>query len=200
MVSEAAGRSYDMPAQIGGVRVVHDGWARFLVVEVIQSDGTRISREVEDHGRAVAVLPYDPVRKVATLVSQLRAPLLYAGGPDSIIEAPAGLLEDEAAEDGAKREVGEETGLVLEHLDPVASAWSMPGLSTERMDLFLASYSEANRVGAGGGIAAESEAVTVHEIPLAELAAMVTRGALADMKTLVLLFALQVRRPDLFAR
>jgi hypothetical protein len=40
--------------------------------------------------------------------------------------------------------------------------------------------------------------VTVHEVPLAELAAMVGRGALADMKTLVLLFALQLRRPELF--
>ncbi|MCJ2012927.1 NUDIX domain-containing protein [Methylobacterium sp. J-076] len=188
-----------MPAQIGGVRVVHDGWARFLVAEVIQPDGTRISREVEDHGRAVAVLPYDPERRVATLVSQLRAPLLYAGGPDSIIEIPAGLLEDEAPEEGARREVTEETGLRLGPLDLVASAWSMPGLSTERMDLFLATYAAADRLGAGGGLANEGEAVTVHEIPLAELAAMVTRGALADMKTLVLLFALQIRRPDLFA-
>lgn len=187
-----------MPAQIGGVRVVHDGWARFLVAEVIQGDGTRISREVEDHGRAVAVLPYDPDRKVATLVSQLRAPLLYAGGPESIVEAPAGLLEDEIPEDGARREAGEETGLHLGALEPVVSAWSMPGLSTERMDLFLASYTAADRKGSGGGLAGESETVTVHEIPLAELAAMVTRGALADMKTLVLLFALQMRRPDLF--
>lgn len=187
-----------MAAQIGGLRVVHDGWARFLVAEVIHSDGTRISREVEDHGRATAVLPYDPDRKVAMLVSQLRAPLLYAGGPESILEAPAGLLEDEASEDGARREVSEETGIKLGALDLVASAWSMPGISTERMDLFLGAYSAGDRIGEGGGLADESEAVTVHEIPLSELAAMVTRGALSDMKTLVLLFALQIRRPDLF--
>lgn len=188
-----------MAARIGGVRIVHDGWARFLVAEVIQSNGTRISREVEDHGRAVCVLPYDPARRVATLVSQLRAPLLYAGGPPGIMEAPAGLLEDEPPEEGARREAEEETGLRLARLDGVASAWSMPGLSTERMDLFLAKYGEADRIGQGGGLAGEGEAVTVHEIPLAELAAMVGRGAVADMKTLVLLFALQLRRPDLFA-
>ncbi len=187
-----------MPAQIGGVRVVHDGWARFLVAEVIQSHGTRISREVEDHGRAVSVLPYDPERRVATLVSQLRAPLLCAGGPESIMESPAGLLEDEAPDEGARREAKEETGLRLGALDLVTSAWSMPGISTERIDLFLASYSEVDRIGPGGGLASESESVTVHEIPLVELAAMVTRGALSDMKTLVLLFALQIRRPDLF--
>lgn len=187
-----------MAARIGGVRIAHEGWARYLVAEVIQADGTRISREVEDHGRAVCVLPYDPERRVATLVSQLRAPLLFAGGPPSIMEAPAGLLEDEPPEEGARREASEETGLRLNDLELIASAWTMPGISTERMDLFLAAYADADRIGTGGGLAGEGEAVTVHEIPLAELAAMVTRGALADLKTLVLLFALQLRRPDLF--
>jgi nudix-type nucleoside diphosphatase (YffH/AdpP family) len=187
-----------MAARIGGVRVAHEGWARFLIVEVIQEDGTRISREVEDHGRAVCVLPYDPARRVATLVSQLRAPLLYAGGPPSILEAPAGLLEDEPPEDGARREVSEETGLQLGTMEPVASAWSMPGISTERMDLFLAPYAEDERVGTGGGLPDEGEAVTVHEIPLAELLPMVERGTITDMKTLVLVYALRLRRPELF--
>lgn len=189
-----------MAARIGGVRIAHEGWARFLVAEVIQADGTRISREVEDHGRAVAVLPYDPKRRMATLVSQLRAPLLYAGGPPDILEIPAGLLEDEPAEEGARREASEETGLKLGLLEAVASAWTMPGISTERMDLFLAAYGEADRIGAGGGLAGEGESVSVHEIPLSELAAMVERGALADMKTLVCVFALQLRRPELFAK
>jgi nudix-type nucleoside diphosphatase (YffH/AdpP family) len=180
------------------VRVAHEGWGRYLIAEVIHEDGTRISREVEDHGRAVGVLPYDPERRVATLVSQLRAPLLFAGGPPTILEVPAGLLEDEPPEEGARREASEETGLRLERLEPVVSAWSMPGISTERMDLFLAPYTQADRIGDGGGLASESEAVTVHEIPLAELAAMVDRGAISDMKTLVLLFALQLRRPELF--
>jgi hypothetical protein len=40
--------------------------------------------------------------------------------------------------------------------------------------------------------------VAVHEIPLPELAAMGRRGTITDMKSLTLLFALQLRRPDLF--
>ncbi|GAB6972233.1 NUDIX domain-containing protein [Methylobacterium phyllosphaerae] len=172
-----------MAPRIGGVRLVHDGWARYLVAEVMQEDGTRLTREMEDHGRAVAVLPYDPERRVATLVSQFRAPVLYSGGPPSHIEVPAGLLDEGASEDEARREALEETGLRLGALDFVASAWSMPGISTERMDLFLA---------------AEGEAVAVHEIPLPELAAMGRRGTITDMKSLTLLFALQLRRPDLF--
>ena len=42
-----------MAPRIGGVRLVHEGWARYLVAEVMQDDGTRITREMEDHGRAV---------------------------------------------------------------------------------------------------------------------------------------------------
>lgn len=186
-----------MAPRIGGVRLVHDGWARYLVAEVMQEDGTRLTREMEDHGRAVAVLPYDPERRVATLVSQFRAPVLYSG-PPSHIEVPAGLLDEGASEDEARREALEETGLRLGALDFVASAWSMPGISTERMDLFLAAYGEADRTGSGGGLAAEGEAVAVHEIPLPELAAMGRRGTITDMKSLTLLFALQLRRPDLF--
>ncbi|GJE11820.1 MULTISPECIES: NUDIX domain-containing protein [Methylobacterium] len=188
-----------MAPRIGGVRLVHEGWARYLVAEVMQDDGTRMTREIEDHGRAVAVLPYDPDRRVAALVSQFRAAVLYSGGPPSHVEVPAGLLDEGAPEDEARREVMEETGLRLSRLDFVASAWSMPGISTERMDLFLAPYSAADRTGAGGGLASEGEAVAVHEIPLPELAAMSQRGALTDMKSLVLLFALQLQRPDLFA-
>ena len=188
-----------MAPRIGGVRLVHEGWARYLVAEVMQDDGGRITREMEDHGRAVAVLPYDPGRRVATLVSQFRAPVLYSGGPPCHVEVPAGLLDDGAAEDEARREAVEETGLRLGALESVASAWTMPGLSTERMDLFLAAYGEADRRGPGGGLASEGEAIAVHEIPLAELAAMGRDGTITDMKTLVLLFALQLRRPDLFA-
>ncbi|MDP4021223.1 NUDIX hydrolase [Methylobacterium sp. NEAU 140] len=188
-----------MAPQIGGLRLVHEGWARFLVAEVLQADGTRLTREIEDHGRAVAVLPYDPERRVAILVSQFRAPVLYAGGPPSHMEVPAGLLDEGAPEDEARREVREETGLRLGRLDAVASAWTMPGLSTERMDLFLAAYGASDRVETGGGLATEGEVLAVHEIPLAELAAMAERGALVDMKTLLLFFALQLRRPDLFA-
>ena len=188
-----------MAPRIGGVRLVHDGWARLLVAEVIQEDGTRITREIEDHGRAVAVLPYDPDRRVATLVSQFRAPVLYSDGPATHLEVPAGLLDEGTPEDEARREAMEETGLRLNRLDFIASAWSMSGISTERMDLFLAAYGIADRIGAGGGLASEGEAVTVHEIPLPHLAAMGRDGRLTDMKSLTLLFALQLRWPDLFA-
>ena len=45
---------------------------------IAMPDGTVVTRAIEDHGNAVAVLPYDPVRRTAILVQQMRAPALYA--------------------------------------------------------------------------------------------------------------------------
>jgi hypothetical protein len=74
----------------------------------------------------------------------------------------------------------------------------MPGISTERMHLFLAPYGPGDRTGAGGGAAGEHENVTVSEMTLAALAAMVDRGELTDLKTFALVQTLRLRRPDLF--
>ena len=102
------------------------------------------------------------------------------------------------AERCARREAIEETGFQLHALEHVGRAWAMPGVSTEQMDLFLGEYSEADRVGAGGGLDHEHENIEVIELPLARLAAMGDSGALQDMKTLLLLQTLRLRQPQLF--
>ncbi|CAA2099334.1 GDP-mannose pyrophosphatase NudK [Methylobacterium bullatum] len=188
-----------MAPVIRGTRILHDGWSRFLVAEVTMPDGTRLTREIEDHGRAVGVLPYDPERRVALLVEQFRPPTFFAAGTLSLLEVPAGLLDEAEPEDGARREAFEETGVRLGALERLTTGWSMPGISTEQMDLFLGAYTAADRSGPGGGLADEHENITVHEMPLATLAAMSDRGEITDMKTLVLVFALRLRRPELFA-
>jgi nudix-type nucleoside diphosphatase (YffH/AdpP family) len=175
----------------------HRGWSALLVATIRLPDGSTITREIEDHGSAVCVLPYDPVRRTAVLVQQLRAPVLFAANLQHFLEAVAGLIDgEEAPESSARRETMEEAGLRMRSLDHVVTAWAMPGISTERMDLFLGEYSEADRVNAGGGI--ESESIQVFEMPLAEIAAMADAGTLDDMKTLVLVQTLRLRRPDLF--
>ena len=122
----------------------------------------------------------------------------WNGGDGLLDEAPAGRMEDGTPAETARREAMEETGLRLEALEPVGAPFSMPGISTERMHLFLARYEAADRIAAGGGLAQENEQVEVLEVPLASLAADAAAGTIADMKTLVLVQALQLRHPDLF--
>ena len=52
--------------------------------------------------------------------------------------------------------------------------------------------------GQGGGLASESESITVEEMALARLADMADRGELSDMKTFALVQTLRLRRPELF--
>lgn len=187
-----------MAPVINGTRILHDGWSRFLVAEITLEDGSRIKREIEDHGRAVAVLPYDPIRRVALLVEQFRPPTFLAAGITSLLEVPAGLLDEADPEDGARREADEEAGVTLRDLEHVTSGWSMPGISTEQIDLYLAPYDAADRHGVGGGLTEEQENIGVREIDLVGLAAMSDAGAITDIKTLMLVFALRLRHPSLF--
>jgi len=182
-----------------GVEPKYRGWCTLYLASVRLADGRVIAREIEDHGRAACVLPYDPARRVAMVVRQFRTPPLYAGGVPVLIEAPAGLID--AGEDGAtaaRREAMEEVGIRLSALEPVADAWTMPGISSERMALFLGVYAAADRIAAGGGIATEHEEIEVIELPLSDLVTMADNGTLADLKTFALVQTLRLRRPELF--
>ena len=176
----------------------YKGWSRLLVASVQLADGQIIKREIEDHGNAVCVLPYDPVRRTAIVVRQFRTPILYAGQDPMLIEAIAGLAEGDDAIACARREAMEEAGLKLDAVELIARGWSMPGISSERMDLFLAAYGVADRVAPGGGLAHEHEDIEVIELPLRELAEMADTGMLTDMKTLALVQTLRLRKPGLF--
>jgi nudix-type nucleoside diphosphatase (YffH/AdpP family) len=181
-----------------GHRMIHDGWGRFLIARVEGLGPEPVDREIEDHGEAVAVLPYDPQRRVALLVEQPRAPLLYKGEARALLEAPAGGISGEAPEDCARREALEECGVRLSTLEPAGAVWSMPGVSTERVHLFLAPYGEADKVGPGGGLDDEQEQIEVREVALAELARAMEQGEVRDMKTLLLLLLLRQKLPGVF--
>lgn len=178
--------------------VLHKGWTTLYLATLAGDDGVEFKREIEHHGHAAAVLPYDPDRRVALLVRQVRPPVIWQGGPDELLEAPAGMLDADDPETAARREAMEETGVRLTDLEFVGRPYAMPGVSTERIDLFLAPYGLTDRIGPGGGVAHEHEAITVVETPLAELWRQVEAGEVEDMKTLALALALKARRPELF--
>jgi len=178
--------------------IVHKGYLTVERLRMRLSDGARVWREVERHGNAAVVLPYDAENRRALIVSLFRAPVFDASGAQLLEEACAGMIEDEDAQGAARREANEELGVTLHSLELVARVWSSPGVSTERQSLFLASYRSADRTGRGGGVAGEHEGITVLERPLAILAANADQGLIADGKLMTLVLALRLRQPDLF--
>ncbi len=184
--------------RIKQVETLHEGWRRLLKLTVEMPDGRTMAREILNSADAAAVLPYDPEARKVILIRQFRAPVMHVEGQPEFLEAVAGLLDEDEPEACARREAMEEAGLRLSSLEKVATAWSTPGITTERLHLFLAPYTSADRVEEGGGLAEEHEEIEVLEIGLDELMAMLEQGAITDMKTLVLIQALQLRHPKLF--
>ena len=179
-------------------RVVYRGYLTVSKLSLRLPGGAIVSRDIESHGDAVAVLPYDPLRGCGLVARLFRAPVFVATGVVKSEEACAGMIEHEEPSSAARREAVEELGICLRRLERVACIWPSAGVSSERQTLFLAPYVKSDRKGQGGGLAAEHEDITVVERPLRSLAADMRIGAISDGKLLILIMALQLRRPDLF--
>lgn len=120
------------------------------------------------------------------LVEQHRVPL---GGP--CLELPAGLVGDlqagETVEASATRELEEETGYRPGRVEIIGRFASSPGMVSETFTLVTAH--DLEKVGDGGGDA--HEGITVHRVPLGEVADFVAAkrddGLFIDAKMLLLL-------------
>lgn len=188
-----------MSVEIESQKIIYSGWSTMSLARVRLADGARVERVIEDHGDAATVLAYDPRRRCALLVKQFRAPAFSRAGVREVMEIIAGGVDGEDAESCARREALEEAGVRLTALERIAQVWSSPGFTTERFTLFLAEYRREDRISEGGGADGEHENITVVELPLAQLATMMATGQIDDLKTLALLQALMLRRPELFA-
>lgn len=186
-------------ARISRSEAVYSDWLQVHRVSLSQSGQCLGARHVEHHGDAAVVLPFDPDRCVATVISMPRSSLLHRGEETRILECPAGLVDSgETPEQAARREAYEEVGLALASLELVVDSWTMPGISTERSCLYVAPYSLANRQGPGGGLADENEMIETYEIALVDLRNAAISGQLSDLKLLVLVLYLMATKPLLF--
>ncbi len=176
---------------IASAELVYSGWARLtrytLDIERHAGGFMRAVREVHDHGHGASVLPYDRMRRTVLLVRQFRLPPYLGGSDGMMIETCAGLLDGDAPEACARREAEEELGYRVHNLKALGSIWGSPGAIAERISLFIADYSPADRVGKGGGKDGEDEDIEILEIELAQAMQMITRGEIADAKTVILL-------------
>jgi len=184
--------------RIESVETLSDGWGKLTkyTIAYTRSDGMEQKqfREVYDRGNGACILLYDKARGTIVLTRQFRLPALLNGHPDGmLLEVPAGLLDADDPVTAIKREAEEETGYRIHHVEEVLDAIMSPGSVTERLHHFIAEYTAANRVSAGGGHQGEGEDIEVIEVTLDEALAMVERREIIDAKTILLLYHAKIK-------
>jgi nudix-type nucleoside diphosphatase (YffH/AdpP family) len=151
-------------------------------------------RESYDIGDAAAVLPFDRARGRVLLIRQFRWPMFEWGYKQLLVEVIAGKLDGDMPLDCIIREAMEEAGVTISHPRLVTHCFVSPGAVKERVSLFLADYDSTAGREKGGGHEAEGEDIIVLEMTLNEAMAMVERGEIVDMKTVLLLQAAKLAR------
>jgi len=124
-----------------------------------------LERETYDRGNAAALLPYNLAQRSVLLVRQFRYAAYVNGYDGLLIEAVAGVLDDETPETRIRAEAEEETGYRLGEIKKVFEAFMSPGSVTEKLHFFVAEYQPDMKIGNGGGIASEGEDIEVLELP-----------------------------------
>ena len=147
------------------------------------------TRESYDIGDAAAVLPYDRKRGTVILIQQFRWPPFEWGYRQLLIEVIAGKLDGDTPPDCVTREAMEEAGVAITDPRLVTHCFVSPGAVKERGSMFLADYDSSAPREKGGGHEAEGEDIAVLEMTLDEAMAMIGRGEIVDMKTILLLQA-----------
>ncbi|ARF49266.1 GDP-mannose pyrophosphatase NudK [Pantoea stewartii] len=171
-------------------KLLSENWfvLRNITYELTDSHGdvVRHKREVYDRGNGATILLYNREKNSVVLTRQFRVATYVNGNEDGmLIEACAGLLDDDSPEDCIRKEAIEETGYAVGEVEKLYSVYMSPGGVTELIHFFAAEYHESLRENAGGGV--EDEAIDVLEIPFPQAMAWVKDGRIRDGKTIMLL-------------
>lgn len=138
--------------------------------------GIEFRRQIVRHDGAVAVVPLHQDRTV-TVIHQFRASV-----GQRLLEIPAGLLDapDEDLADAARRELREETGYACETLDYLCTYLPAPGMTDERVTIFVARGLTAVGDERHGP---EEDDIVVVRISLDDALNAIKDGSLIDGKT-----------------
>lgn len=178
--------------KITKTEVLSDNWyvLRKVTYEYTKKDGSvqTQSREAYDRGNGATILLYNKKQRTVILTRQFRIPTYVNGNPTGmLIEACAGLLDKDNAEDAILRETQEETGYKVSDVKKIFEAYMSPGSVTEIVHFFVAEYEKEMKIDDGGGVADEEENIEVLEFNIDDALNMIETGDIKDGKTIMLL-------------
>ena len=182
--------------RINKVETLSDNWyvLKKTTFDYQRKDGIwqTQSRETYDRGNGATILLYNCAKRTVILTRQFRYPVYVNNHSGILIEACAGLLEENNPEDCIKRETEEETGYTINHVTKVFEAFMSPGSVTEKLFFFVAEYSDENKRGLGGGLESDGEDIDVLELDFDAALRMIETGEIMDAKTIMLLYHIKM--------
>jgi nudix-type nucleoside diphosphatase (YffH/AdpP family) len=182
--------------QIKKVETLSDDWyiLKKTTFDYRRDDGSwqTLTRETYDRGNGATILLYNRARKTVVLTGQFRFPAYVNGHHGMLIEACAGLLDEDDAEACIKRETEEETGYKIGVVKKVFEAYMSPSSVTEKLFFFVGEYEPESKSHNGGGLETDGEDIGVLELPFEQAMAMLTSGEIVDGKTIMLLQYAQI--------
>src|SRR5262245_34376451 len=188
------------PVIVRSKRRVFDGFFKLDEVTVShrQFDGTMSPEKkllVFERGDAVAALIFNRDSGEVVLVEQFRAPTLERSRNGGwMIEAPAGMIRGgESPEQAVIREVFEETGYRIEDPEHVATFFSSPGGTSERIFLFYAVVEDADRTETAVGNRQEGEDIRVVTMMVEDLFDRLRKANIDDPKLIIAAYHLRDR-------
>jgi GDP-mannose pyrophosphatase NudK len=108
-----------------------------------------------------------------------------------LIEACAGLLDNQSPEEAIRREAEEELGVKVRDIRKVLESYMSPGSVTEKLFFFVAEYDSPAAETAGNS--EEGEEIEVVELGLDEALDWIDNGRIQDAKTISLLLMAQIK-------
>ncbi|SHG06602.1 GDP-mannose pyrophosphatase NudK [Chryseobacterium sp. OV279] len=178
--------------------ILSDNWYTLnkVTYTIAKKDGTTEtqSREAYDRGNGAVILLYNKTSGTVILTRQFRLPTFINGNTTGmLIEACAGLLDNDNPEECIKRETEEETGYKISKVEKVFEAYMSPGSVTEILHFFIAEYSSEMKIADGGGLEEEGENIEVLELSFDDALSMIDSGEIMDAKTIMLIQYLRIK-------
>jgi nudix-type nucleoside diphosphatase (YffH/AdpP family) len=188
----------NIKVNIEKTEILSDNWyvLKKITFNIQKKDGTveKQSREAYDRGNGAVILLYNKASNTVILTRQFRLPTFINGNSTGmLIEACAGLLDNDNPEECIKRETEEETGYKISKVEKIYEAYMSPGSVTEILHFFIAEYSTEMKIADGGGLEDEGENIEVLELPFDEALTMIDSGEIKDAKTIMLLQHLRLK-------
>lgn len=154
---------------------IYNGKIFDVSVDEIREGETEYKREIVSHNGSAVIVPVFEDKTVA-LVKQYR----HAAGK-YLSEIPAGSLdENENPEEGARRELEEEIGVIAGKIEKLTEFYVSPGFLSEKMFVYLATDLTETQQNLE-----EDELIEIEKLTFEQAFEKIENGEIEDAKTMV---------------